>query len=62
MRMGKMSTKVGIASMLQEHVVELGQQHIGTELKFTPTANLLMPIGGINLKFKKRVKITMVLE
>lgn len=54
MRMGKMSTKVGIAAILQKYSVELDEQHIGKELKFSSVANVLMPENGIHLKFHKR--------
>jgi len=54
LRMGKMTTKVGIASMLQKFSVELGDEHIGKEIKFCPAANLLTPISGINLKINHR--------
>lgn len=54
LRMGKMSTKVGIASILQKYKVELGKQHIGKELKFSPAGAALTPTTGINLKIKMR--------
>lgn len=54
MRMGKMSTKVGIASILRNYNVALDEQHIGTELKFAPSGSILTPTTGINLKFKPR--------
>lgn len=54
LRMGKMSTKVGIASMLQKYCVELDEQHIGKDLKLSASAVILMPESGIKLKFKTR--------
>ncbi|XP_055305823.1 probable cytochrome P450 6d5 [Sitodiplosis mosellana] len=54
LRMGKMSTIVGIASILQKYNVELGEQHIGEELEFSPASVTLAPTTGINLKIQKR--------
>lgn len=51
-RMGKMSTKVGIASILQTYHVALGHQHDGEELTFAPAGGILTPSIGIHLKFK----------
>lgn len=53
-RMGKVSSKVGIVNMLQKYNVELGEQHIGKELKFGAAALVLVPADGINLKFNNR--------
>lgn len=53
-RMGKMSSKVGIVSMLQNYNVELGEQHIDEELKFAAAALVLVPASGIHLKFISR--------
>lgn len=53
-RMGKVSSKAGIVSILQKYNVELGEQHIGNELKFGAAALVLVPASGINLKFKSR--------
>lgn len=52
--MGKVSSKVGIISMLEKYNVELGEQHIDKELKFGAAALVLVPSSGINLKFKSR--------
>lgn len=54
MRMGKLSTKVGIASILEKYTVSLGEQHIGRELEFSKTSFILTPATGINLKFTPR--------
>lgn len=40
--------------MLQKYNIELGEQHIGKELKFGAAALVLVPVDGINLKFKSR--------
>lgn len=53
-RMGKISSKNGIVSMLQNYTCELGDQHSGEELKFGAAALVLVPASGINLKFKSR--------
>lgn len=52
MRMGKMSTKLGIASMLSKFNIELDERHIGNELKLGRTN--IIPTDGIHLKFKPR--------
>lgn len=57
MRMGKMSTKVGVASLLHKYNVETGHQHNGDELTFSSTQNVLTPIIGIHLKFRVRNRI-----
>lgn len=52
MRMGKLSTKFGIASMLQQFNVELDARHIDTELILGGTN--VIPNDGIHLKFTPR--------
>lgn len=52
MRMGKLSTKFGIASMLLKFNIELDERHIGKELILGPTN--IIPTTGIHLKFKPR--------
>lgn len=52
--MGRMSSKAGLVAMLQNYNIELGEQHIGKELAFGAAALVLVPAGGINLKFKSR--------
>lgn len=52
MRMGKLSTKFGIASMLLKFNIELDERHIGKELKLGFTN--IIPTTGIHLKFKPR--------
>lgn len=54
LRMGKMLTKVGIASMLQQHYVEIDERHIGNKLEFSAATFPLKPLHGIYLKFKSR--------
>lgn len=53
-RMGKLSTKVGIASILEHYTVSLGDQHVDDELEFSKTSFILTPAIGVNLKFTKR--------
>lgn len=50
-RMGKLFTKVGICSVLQQYHIELHDRHIGKELKY---ALNLRAIGGIHLKLKRK--------
>lgn len=58
-RMGKVSSKVGIVSMLNKYRVELGEQHNEKEeLKFGAAALVLVPASGINLKFFSRNQST----
>lgn len=52
MRMGKLSTKFGIASILHKFDIELDARHIGTELKLGNTN--IIPNGGLHLKFTPR--------
>lgn len=52
LRMGKLSTKFGIASMLLKYDIELDEQHIGKELKLGLTN--IIPTTGIHIKFKPR--------
>lgn len=40
LRMGKMTTKVGVASILQKFNIRLGDVHIGKDLKFAPSAQV----------------------
>ena len=54
MRMGKMSTKIGIVSILQKYKVELDERHIGKELEFSLALNVMIPNDGIHLKFRRR--------
>lgn len=56
MRMGKLSTKVAIASILHKYNVVLDEQHIDNELKLGSIT--LPPKLGINLKFKSRYSCT----
>lgn len=56
--MGKVSSKVGIVSMLGKYSVELGEQHFGKDLKFGPGALVLVPSSGINLKFNSRMRVS----
>lgn len=55
LRLGKMQAKVGIATMLHKFSYELDARHANEELKFSPSTFVLTPIGGINLKVKKRL-------
>lgn len=51
-RMGKLSTKFGIASICAQFDIELDAKHIGKELKLGNTN--ILPTDGIHLKFKPR--------
>lgn len=53
-RIGQMSIRVGLVSLLQNHEVEIDDRHIGKELKFQPGALILTPATGVYLKFKPR--------
>lgn len=52
-RLAKMQTKVGLALMLQKFNYELADSMKG-ELVISPKLNITAPIGGINLKVKRR--------
>lgn len=54
MRMGRMSTTVGLATILENYVVSLGHQHIGQQMQFSKNTFVLTPAAGINLKFTRR--------
>lgn len=54
LRLGKMQTKVGLVMMLQHFRYELGDRLKSRGLEIDPRANLLAPLGGINLYVFKR--------
>lgn len=55
MRMGKMQAKVGVVLLLKDYLFELTEKHIGKELKFAPSAFVMTPVDGIELKCTKRL-------
>lgn len=57
LRMGKLFTKFGIASLLQMYHIDIGHQHCENELQFSPAQNVLTPTAGIHLIFTIRKKI-----
>lgn len=50
LRLGKMQTKVGLVLMLQKFRFELADEHIGKDLKYSPSSVISAPISGIQLK------------
>lgn len=54
MRMGKMSVKVGLISILQQNYVNIDERHIGKELEYSAGSFLLTPANGVYLKFRAR--------
>lgn len=54
MRMGKLFTKVGIATILQKFRIELDARHTESELTFAKDAIIPIAVGGINLKMHHR--------
>lgn len=54
LRMGKMATKLGIVSILQEHSVELDEAFVGKEVTFDPTSGIPAAKEDIKLKINKR--------
>ena len=54
MRMGRINTVAGLASMLQKYHFDLDQRHIGKEIQFSPSTITLVPIDGIHLKVRPR--------
>lgn len=54
MRMGIMEAKVCLAMMLKNFNYELGDQHIGKELEYSPTSFVAAPTSSIMLKVTKR--------
>lgn len=57
MRMGRINTIVGLASMLQKYHFDLDERHFGKEMKFLPATITLVPIDGIHLKVRPRSTI-----
>lgn len=55
-RMGKSTIKVAVASVLSVYCIELDDQHIGKELKMSPTTFTMTP-EGIFIKIKSRNSI-----
>ncbi|XP_031629073.1 probable cytochrome P450 6d5 [Contarinia nasturtii] len=55
MRLGKLQTKVGLISMLQNFNYELDERHKGGDLEFDPRHFLLQPSEDIFLRVSKRV-------
>lgn len=58
-RMGKLSTKVALVSILEKYCVSLGvsslgDQHVGKNMEFSKTSIILTPAAGIYLKLTKR--------
>lgn len=54
LRLGKISVKVGLVSILQQHYVDIDDRHIGKEIKLSPGAFILAAANGVHLKFKAR--------
>lgn len=54
MRMGRINTIVGLASMLQKYHFDLDERHIGKEMKFLPATITIVPVDGIHLKVRPR--------
>lgn len=54
MRMGKMSTKVGLVSILQKYCVDIDDRHIGKEIEFSVGSFALTPANGVHMKFRAR--------
>lgn len=54
MRMGKLSVKATVASILRKYDIELDEQHVGRELDLMPGTDVLVSKSGIHLKFKPR--------
>lgn len=54
LRMGKMTTKVGLVSILQQYCVDIDDQHIGKEIEFSAGSLVLTAANGVHLKFKVR--------
>lgn len=54
MKMGKMQAKTGVVLMLQKFRFELADEHIGTELKYSPSTIFTIPKDGIRLKVFRR--------
>lgn len=50
LRLGKMQVKVGLVIMLEKFRFELADEHIGTELKYSPSSIISAPANGIRLK------------
>lgn len=54
MRMGRLNTIVGLATLLQKFHFDLDQRHIGNKLKLSPSTVLPVPTDGIHLKVRSR--------
>lgn len=54
LRMGKMSTVVGLALILQHHCVDIDDRHIGKELEYSTGSFILTPAAGVYLKVRSR--------
>lgn len=53
-RLGKLQSKIGMASILSEFTFELGDEHVGKELRYSPVNIGLAPKDDVNLKAKRR--------
>lgn len=51
-RLGLMESKVGLAMLLKDFSYDLGDQHIGKELEYSPTSFVTATLGTIKLKAK----------
>lgn len=54
MRMGKLSVKVALVTILQQYNVHLDDRHIGEKLKFWAGSFTLTPEKGLYIKFTER--------
>lgn len=53
-RLGKIQTKITLAMMLQRYSFELSDEMKKRKLTLAPNSFILAPIGGIELKVRKR--------
>lgn len=55
MRMGKLTTKIGLAAILSKYKIELSDKEMAhSELKFHPNSFVLLPMKPFNLKLTRR--------
>lgn len=54
MHLGKVSAKIGLASVLQKHSVDIDDRHFGKEIDQSPHTFFNESADGIHLKFKVR--------
>lgn len=54
MRMGKIQAKVGLVLLLKDYMFELGDKHVGKDLEYAASTFVMTPVGGLELKCKRR--------